>query len=311
MQVFSGFHRRSRITANLSFALVLFVALMFMCSSVDAHATGAAHKSRNTRHHSAPSSSSPGYTLQTVTYCDGFQMDIYTPDGTNQPVPAVEYVHGGGWSWGSRNTFLSTEAQTAVNLLLGQGFIVTAIDYQLITSSNPGYSDNIMDVMCSIRFLRTYASTYNIDPNHIGLFGDSAGGHLVSLAGLAGDASVFNNGVYPGVSSQVQAVEDLFGPTISAVKYLGSSQANPVNWVSQTPGSDPPFLILHGSQDTTVYPVESRDLYNALTAAGQPVTLQMVQNAGHEFVPTPKGATLKPSPSQICAMMLNFFVQDL
>jgi acetyl esterase/lipase len=264
----------------------------------------------------APDSKVPArnarYTLKTVTYCNGFQMDIYTPIGTNHPVPVVEYVHGGGWSWGSRTTFISTEARTAVNLLLSKGFIVTSIDYQLGKSGNRRYPDNIMDVTCSIRFLRTYANTYKIDPKHIGLFGDSAGGQLVSLAGLAGDARVFHNGVYPGVSSRVQAVEDLFGPTISVVKHLGrSSQANPVNWVSQTPGSDPPFLILQGSQDTTVYPRESQDLYHALTAAGQPVTLQMVQNAGHEFVPTPAGATLKPSPSQICAMMLNFFVQNL
>src|SRR5579884_1077684 len=296
MQVFSGFRWRSMIIAKLSLALVLPVAFMFVLSS------GASLASL---------SRSAGYTLKTVTYCNGFQMDIYTPNGITHPVPAVEYVHGGAWAWGSRNTFLSTEASTAVNLFLQQGFIVTAIDYQLITKRNPGYPDNIKDVTCSIRYLRTYANTYNIDPNNIGLFGDSAGGQLVSLAGLAGNASVYNNGVYPGVSSQVQAVEDLFGPTISAVKYLGSSQANPVNWVSPTPNSDPPFLILHGSQDTTVYPIESQDLYNALTAAGQPVTLQVVQNAGHEFVPTPKGATLKPSPSQICAMMLNFFVQHL
>lgn len=304
MQVFSRLHLHSRIIAALSLVLVLTVAFMFVLSL-----HSATHAAVNNP--TVSLSSSASYTLRTVTYCMGFKMDIYTPTGTNHPVPAVEYVHGGGWSQGSRTAISPQESIDTIHNLLGQGFIVTSIDYQLITSVNPGFPDNIKDVACSVRFLRGNANQYQIDPNHIGLFGDSAGGQLASLAGLADETDGFDNGVYPGVSSKVEAVEDLFGPTTSAASKFRTSQANPITWVSQTQTSDPPFLILQGDQDTIVLPQESQDLDNALIVAGQPAILQMVQNAQHEFVPSPPGATLSPSPSQIDAMMLNFFIQQL
>jgi acetyl esterase/lipase len=292
MRVFSDFHRRSRVIWALSLVLLLGFALALALSP-------------------RPLTRAAGYTIQTVTYCAGFQMNIYTPNGTSQPVPVVEYVHGGGWIKGSRTSVSPQQSSVTMGHLLSHGFIVTSIDYQLITPQNPGFPADIEDVACSIRFLRANAAAYHIDPNHIGLLGDSAGGQLVSLAGLAGPTNGFGNGLYPGVAGTVEAVEDLFGPTTSAATRFGTSRANPITWVSHTPARDPAFLILQGAQDTIVLPAESQGLYNALKAAGQSATLQMVQNAGHEFKPTPTGATLNPSPSQIDALMLNFFLQRL
>lgn len=272
------------------------------------------------------------YQLRTVTYCSPNNisqlMDIYIPDRSvsDSPMPLVEMVHGGGWTSGSKGTINTIqpipEVSTAMLGLLAQGFVVTSINYRLAPQYT--FPADIEDVKCSIRYLRAHATRFHIDPNRIGLMGSSAGGHLVSLAGLAGFSAGWNVGEYTDQSSAVQAVIDMFGP-----EYLASGIGNPaigdpaifgpnprtLHWASPptyiatTPMTDPPFLIFQGDKDKTVPPYHSLRFYNELLDAGQPAILQMVQNAGHEF--KPQGAALIPSTDQISSMMVQFFVKYL
>ncbi|HCI81291.1 MAG TPA: esterase [Ktedonobacter sp.] len=280
--------------------------------------------------HSA-SASTTSYSLRTVTYCspgnDPQLMDIYTPSSSkNTAMPLVEMVHGGGWTGGVRGGLDSIgplpEVPAAMLGLLAAGFVVTSIDYRLAPQFK--FPDNIEDVKCSIRYLRANANQYHIDPNRIGLMGASAGGHLVSLAGLAGQDAGWDIGEYTDQSSSVQAVVDMFGPeyiasgvgdpAIGNPTIFGSNPnelelATPAHYISNTPNSDPPFLIIQGDKDDTVPPYHSLRFYNDLLNANQPAVLQMVQNAGHGFLSN--GPAIIPAPAQISTMIVNFFVKYL
>jgi acetyl esterase/lipase len=166
--------------------------------------------------------------------------------------------------------------------------------------------------------------------------GDSAGGQIVALMGLTANTTRFNVGQNSDVSSSVQAVVDLFGPTdlitpdwsTSAVvqgvapKVFGTTlgpdqpdpaikqelvEASPVSYVAS---GEPPFLIMQGTADTVVPPDQSADLAYELKADGDSVTLVMVQGAQHEFAPE---SNEKPSAS-ISELVLEaaaFLVKDL
>jgi prolyl oligopeptidase PreP (S9A serine peptidase family) len=85
--------------------------------------------------------------------------------------------------------------------------------------------------------------------------------------------------------------------------------ASPPGYIAKTPNTDPPFLILQGDKDNTVPPIHSLKFYDDLLNAGQPAILQMVQNAGHEFLL--RGTAITPPADQISAMMIQFFLKYL
>jgi acetyl esterase/lipase len=136
------------------------------------------------------------------------QMDIAmpVPEPTTR-VPAIVSIHGGGWQGGSRNDGMWLAQDCAKD-----GFITAAIDYRL-TQQAP-FPAQLQDCKCAIRFLRANAKKYHIDPTRIGVWGASAGGHLVAMLGLTeGIAEFEGDGGWNNASSRVQAVCDWFGPT--------------------------------------------------------------------------------------------------
>ena len=155
--------------------------------------------------------------------------------------------------------------------------------------------------------LRANSDKYGLDAERLGVWGVSAGGHLVALLGTAGDVKEFDKGQNLNVSSQVQAVCDYFGPTDllafapslntdecdasnwPLAKLLGgpvqqnkekAQLANPITYVSK---DDPPFLIVHGDKDRLIPISQSQLLYDALKAAGVQVKFHTVKGAGHGF----------------------------
>ena len=158
------------------------------------------------------------------------------------------------------------------------------------------------------------AVAYNIDPDHIGTWGTSAGGHLAALLGTTdADDKLEGDGGNPGPSSRVQAVVDLFGPADlprmmrapeRATQAFGSvdnlKQASPVEYVTK---DDPPFLIIQGDSDKTVPPEQSEVLYERLKAAGVEAKLVMVKDGGHGLT----GAGIAPTKAEIVEMIGDFF----
>jgi acetyl esterase/lipase len=227
------------------------------------------------------------------------KLDIYLRTSP-RPTPVILFIHGGGWYEGDKK-------HPHVLQLLDKGFAVASMNYRL--TDEAAWPAQINDVKAAIRFLRANAAKYNIDPNRIGLWGMSAGGHLAALAGTTGDVTELEGkDGPPGVSSRVQAVVDWFGPTdftpySSGKETLGKNvqwmvdrlfggklterkaeakAASPVSYISP---DDPPFLIMHGTNDGVVPIDQSRRFAEALQKTGVKTTLELIEGQGHELFP--------------------------
>ncbi|MDE3090642.1 MAG: alpha/beta hydrolase [Chloroflexota bacterium] len=267
----------------------------------------------------------PGAVYRDVTYCNtgnvALKLDLAYPKNlSDQPMPIVVYVHGGGWTSGDKSGGVGMIDSRE---LLARGYVFASLNYRLAPQFK--FPAQIEDVKCAIRFLRANAATLRIDPNRIGAMGGSAGGHLVALLGTTDARAGFDVGQYLDQSSRVQAVVDLFGPadlpalltsramvvgqTVFGAKSNGDPilvRASPVTYIDP---SDPPFLILQGDKDTTVPPEQSQILYDRLKAASVPATLVIVKNAGHGFAPV--GGALSPSRAELTKMIADFFDKNL
>lgn len=259
-----------------------------------------------------------------IPYCnlsssDPPMMDVYYPNNGDEPWPATVYVHGGGWVGGDK---IKGAGYRLVEPLQKNGYLVISVNYRL--SPEYWFPAHIEDVKCAIRHLRAKASYYNLDPERIGAFGGSAGGHLVALLGTSDAASgLEGSGEYQEYSSRVAAVVDLFGPTDEEAfcipskieTVFGADQceeeiitlASPMTHIT---AEDPPFLIIHGDKDQVVPISQSQKLHTALSAAGVPSTLITVENAGHGLVRTGDGQQ-NPNMREIPQIVIDFFDENL
>jgi len=260
-----------------------------------------------------------GRTERDITYAVvggvSLALDVYYPAVSNAPAPLAVYIHGGGWTGGDKGGGAGLLDRDE---LLARGYVVASINYRLAPAYR--WPAQVEDCKAAIRFLRANAARFGVDPQRVGIWGGSAGGHLVAMLGVADAGAGFDDsgGSYEQ-SSRVLAVADLFGPAdlsqpgfaaSSAVQALlgpnpspeALSSASPVTYVSP---DDPPFLILHGDKDTTVPLSQSEILRDRLDAADVPVTLVVVRNAGHGF--TPSGGLPVPSRSELTSMIAEFF----
>jgi acetyl esterase/lipase len=225
------------------------------------------------------------------------KLDLFLPRG-GKNLPLVIRIHGGAWLGGSK------EGEWP-NDYVRYGYAVARINYRL--SQHAIFPAQIEDCKAAVRYLRANAQKYNLDPNRFGVWGASAGGHLVALLGTTGDVNEFDVGENLSVSSRVQAVADYFGPTdflqIEAHKLPNSmvhnspdspeskliggpiqenrekvTKANPITYVTK---NAPPFLIVHGDTDPLVPHHQSELLEDALKKAGVPVTFYTVKGGGH------------------------------
>jgi acetyl esterase/lipase len=271
--------------------------------------------------------SQAGTVMRDVNYCTAgdvaMTMDIYFPQVTGDtPSPVALYVHGGAWASGSKSML---DRVIDPGMLTSKGFLVASVDYRLAPQYR--WPAQIEDVKCAVRYLRANASAYNLDPGRIGAFGESAGGHLTAMLGLAGQSAGFDGGPgYSDQSSRVQAVVDICGPTDFTNYTMNSSiqgltnfvagvaterssldGASPVSYVDK---DAPPFLIIHGEKDPLVPFYQSQTLYDRLISAGARATLIPVKNAAHVYMPA-STQPLSPSVPQIQADIVGFFEHTL
>ncbi|MBK9007055.1 MAG: alpha/beta hydrolase [Anaerolineae bacterium] len=263
-------------------------------------------------------SSKLGTVESDVTYCtvDGvaLKMDVYYPFEEHGRFAVAMYVHGGGWSSGDK---AKGAGAADIPALQQAGFLVVSVNYRLAPEYE--FPAMIEDVKCAVRSLRAHADEYNLDPNRIGVYGGSAGGHLVAMLGTTDESAGFDVGEYLEYSSRVQAVVDMFGPADLTVDFEGGGEtvrrafgdfdlalASPVTYVS---ADDPPFLILHGEEDALVPIAQSEDLLAKLQAAGVQAELVPVANAGHGFKPV--SGEISPSREEISQMIVAFFEDAL
>ncbi len=210
-----------------------------------------------------------------------------------QPMPVVMYIHGGGWSGGDRAMGVPLSFPFAQG-----GYFACTISYRL--SGQATFPAQLHDVKAAVRFIRDNADKLAIDPDRIGVWGHSAGGHLSALLGTTGDVKELEGDVgEKHGNSTVQAVVDVSGPSdllliapggnggpmISGLlggtveeKHDLAKQASPVNHVD---AKDAPFLIIQGGNDRLVPDVQAEVMRDALKKAGVEVEYLYIEDAGH------------------------------
>jgi acetyl esterase/lipase len=222
-------------------------------------------------------------------------MDIYSPAQAGpKPWPAIVLIHGGGWTSFDKRTMKGMG-----NFLAKSGFVAASVDYRLFHENENRWPAQLDDVQRAVRWLRANAAKHNIDSDHIGAFGHSAGAQLAALLGMEetrdnSDATLAN------YSSRVQAVVDVSGPSdflsnhdadgdaMLASFFGGSSSKVPDVWRDASPidhvaKSNAAFLIIHGTNDDSVPIAQSQALFDKLRDAG--VAVRFVKlNDGHMFV---------------------------
>ena len=222
------------------------------------------------------------------------RMHIVRPTNPVQrPMPVIVFIHGGWWRRGDRASGIPSLVPLAE-----QGYFCASLEYRLTDEAQ--WPAQIQDCKCGIRYLRAHADQWGIDPNRIGAWGRSAGGHLVAMLGSTSTASELEGtGGWAEQPSGVQAVCDWFGmtdltllghdqPDSHSARLVGgpvqdnidaAKSASPLTYVSP---DSAPHLIMHGSEDAQVPLEQSELLHSALQAAGAVSTLRIFEGLGHE-----------------------------
>jgi len=245
---------------------------------------------------------------------DGLELklDAYYPATANGRWPAILYVHGGSWTGGDKRSPATQPDRAA---LVEAGFLVASINYRLAPEYR--FPAMIEDAKCAVRYLRAHADEFNLDPERMGVFGNSSGGYIAALLGLADESAGWDVGQYLEYSSSVGAVVDLFGPSDLTSLLENNSElvfrnedlmaASPVNHVTK---EAPPFLILHGDHDSVVPLEQSQVLYERLTEHGVRAELVVVRGGGHGFTPA-DSPDMQPTREEVTRLMVAFFQRIL
>lgn len=274
----------------------------------------------------------PGRSRQTLTMMDdicyshvtdlqGNPLDLTLslltvrrpPRRLGQPLPpkapVIVWVNGNGWRtpYSSRNMMVPEMV-----FLADCGYIVASVYYR--TSDEGKFPVQVVDIKTAIRFLRANAEKYGIDPDRIGIYGRSAGGHLTTFVAMNTDDFISDE--WSGYSSKVQAACDMFGPvdmtvtiTENIVKtkdpafrwhsmeetydalllgWEGSVEklleraktASPINYINDQMC---PILIMHGDSDRSVPMFVSEIFYQKLVERGMEdrADLYILTHGGH------------------------------
>jgi acetyl esterase/lipase len=229
-------------------------------------------------------------------------LDVYKPAkhtetrASKRGRPAVLVIHGGSWLGGSAAAWRADPSEVVIRLAQ-EGLVVFAADYRLARPAEPSWPAIMGDLREAVRWVRRHSGEFGVDPGRIVVLGISAGAHLAALLSLQSEEQGPD-----GVSSRVQAVVSFYGPSDLAalvrsrrlshepVRTLMGDQpsrnadslaeASPISYVTH---DDPPFLLIHGSDDRWVPLDQSLRMASSLAIAGVPHRLIVVPGARHGF----------------------------
>ena len=236
-------------------------------------------------------------------------LDLCAPNGATTLRPGVIFIHGGGWTTGDQTSY-----DSACATLAKYGFVGATINYRLAPASR--WPAQIVDAQLAVRWLRAHASTYNLDPQRLCAWGDSAGAHLAVYLGV--DQTIHpgdEQSLYADQSPHVSCVVDAFGPVDltnihtpvadqALPLLLGATyQAAPDRYRDASPlflvsPQSAPTLIIQGTKDTVVPPSQSQALQAALQRNHVPEQY-VSYDGGHGFTGL--------SQSQINGILLTIF----
>lgn len=223
--------------------------------------------------------------------------------------PAIIWIHGGGWTSGTANSFFPHAKYFATRNAVG-----ISIEYRLIKYNGTGLAECLEDCKSAIRFIRAHAKELNIDPDKIIVLGDSAGGHLAACLGTIDgwddpaddlrvsakpNAMVLYNPcvdmtVYPlmknAIANKVQNIKALDSASIKPEQWDLARTFSPINYVKS---GEPHCLILHGLSDKVIPCEQSIRFNDAMKKAGNDCNLLLLPDTRHAFVVPKYTATEK------------------
>ena len=210
----------------------------------------------------------------------GLALDVYRPEAradgrASKAAPVIVFLYGGSWRRGDRASYRFVGRQLA-----RQGMVAIVADYR--TAPRTVFPGFVEDATGAVVWAKRHAAEHGGDPARVFLAGHSAGAQIAALIGT--DARYLAaHGLTPrdlagviGLSGPydfgIEGYEDVFGPPAQWPR------TQPVNFVD---GDEPPFLLIHGTADSVVEPVDSRILADRLRAAGSRAELVWLPEAGH------------------------------
>lgn len=222
-------------------------------------------------------------------------LDVHLPAGEG-PFPVILAIHGGRWRLNSKD-FYRLYAEHFPN----QGVAFVPINYRFVPAAT--YPAQVADAFCALAWIHANADTYQFDRERVIVLGGSAGGNLAAMLGTVEDHEIYSGDCPHGVPDDSVAgavifygifdfttIDDYPSGTLGAFQgYWGATydelspdelaEMSPMSWVD---GTEPPFLVIHGTRDTTIPTLMSERFVAALDEAGVPAELLLV-DSGHGF----------------------------
>ena len=236
--------------------------------------------------------------------------------------PGVIFYFGGGWRGGAAGQFAPHARHFA-----GRGLVAAVAEYRVNSRDGTGPVECLRDARAALHALRERAEDYRLDPARLAAGGGSAGGHLAACCGTIA--------AFPGDPKGFETADALllFNPGLIAAPYTapGGETAGPDRWMTgllreggderlspihHLDAEDPPAIVFHGAEDTTV-PPRSVELYrDAAAAKGVRCELTLYPGAGHGFFNKNRGGdrayddTLRRADAFLVLVSLGWLGED-
>jgi len=223
--------------------------------------------------------------------------DVFTPKKIpSKPRPAIVFLHGGSWKFGSPSQFHYHSDYLARKY----GFFALSVDYRL--SGEARFPAALHDAKCAIRWVRSHAKRLNIDPERVAICGGSAGGHLSSMvATSAGVKAYEGTGGHQRFPSHANAAVLFNGEfdmwdlvkkksLIDAmIQFIGGSaeempeKYDELSSIKRIDGKTPATLLLHGTEDRCVSHEQAVAFFNRLKKVGVHAELEIYEGKAHAW----------------------------
>jgi acetyl esterase/lipase len=226
-------------------------------------------------------------------------LDVWRRPDLPPDAPVLLFVPGGAWVQGTR----VLQAHTLLSYLVKQGWVCLTMDYRV--SPVHRWPRHVQDVNAAIAWARSNVDRFGGDREFVAIAGCSAGGHLAALAGLTPGDPEFRGELVEDADTSVDAVVGIYGrydwedrSTATRRNFQGflervvvrrSQDRHPEIFAAASPmarihENAPPFLLIHGEQDTIIPVDEARQFRAALAkVSNNPVRYCEIPRAGHAF----------------------------
>lgn len=222
------------------------------------------------------------------------RLFIFDPPGhrADAKVPAVVFIHGGGWGGGKPDLFFPH-----CRYFAARGAVAMSIEYRLTSPKGTTIFECVTDAKSAIRAIRAGAAELGIDPNRIAVIGDSSGGHLAACTGIVPDLDEEKED--PAISSAANAMV-LYNAILDMTDLPWVRNVPGIKGATSQPGSEPadrrvspihhvrpglpPALVLQGTADVTVPYQQAERFTAAMKQAGNRCDLILYKDVKHAFV---------------------------